>query len=372
MRVLQSACAAALLVAGLAASAQAQTILGMVVGTSGVFAGGEAPLVNGTKLAVADINARGGIGGKPVKLIIEDTGSEQTGAVNAYNRILSESPVAIMDTTVSGFVLSQLGTIQDEAIPTFTGAASAQLALDKKGVDNLFRIRTSDLQVPAAAAKFAVTTLGAKRVGVLRVNNEYGAGWRSAIEGALSAMGQKPAAVESYEGTDRDLTPQLLRIKAADVDVLIVSGDPPNHAVAVQQIKQLGLGFKVIMSNSGVLPSTVKLYQNGAADGFYGTVDSLPGRDPAQQEWSAAYRKQFNVEPDYSAAEYYDGVMMLADAIAKAGADPKAVTTQLRSLSARKGVGNSYTYANKGDGGQSVAIVRVNGGQVDFVANVGP
>ncbi|WP_342363852.1 ABC transporter substrate-binding protein [Terrarubrum flagellatum] len=355
-----------------AAGAQAQNdiTLGMVVGTSGAFAGGEAPLVNGVKLAVEDINAKGGVGGKKLKLVIEDTGSEQTGAVNAYNRMLAQKPVAIMNTTVSGFVLSQLGAIEDEGVPTFTGAASAQLALDRKGVANLFRIRTSDSLVPAAAVKFAVNTLGAKRVGVLRVNNEYGSGWRAAIEATLTSMGTKPAAVESFESADRDVTPQLLRIKEANVDALIVAGDPPNQVVAVQQIRQLGLGMKVIMSNGGVLPSTLRLYQPGAADGFYGTVDSVPARDPAQKDWAERYRKMFNIDGDYSAAEYYDGVSMLADAIAKVGADPKAVAKALREVKDRAGVGNVYTYANKGDGGQSVAIVEIKGGQLELAASV--
>ena len=113
MRMISKSVAAALLTAGMMtpAAAQSTLTLGMVVGTTGAFAGGEAPLVNGTKLAVEDLNAKGGVGGKKINLVIEDTGSEQTGAVNAFNRIIGQDPVAIMNTTLSGFVLSQIGTI---------------------------------------------------------------------------------------------------------------------------------------------------------------------------------------------------------------------------------------------------------------------
>lgn len=342
----------------------------MVVGTTGAFAGGEAPLVNGVKLAVEDLNAKGGIGGRKLKLVIEDTGSEQTGAVNAYNRIIAQKPVAVMNTTLSGFVLSQLGAIEDEGLPTFTGAATVQLALDRRGIANVLRIRTSDSKVPAAAAKFAAQTLGAKRIAILRVNNEYGAGWRTGIEAGLAEAGQKPVIVESYESADRDLTPQLLRIKAANADAMIVAGDPPNHIVAVQQIRQLALDLKVVMSNSAVLPTTLQLYQGGAADGFYGTVNSLPARDPAHKDWSDRYRAAFNIDPDYSAAEYYDGVQMLADAIGKVGTDAKALIKALREVKDRAGVGNTYTYADKGDGGQTVAIVVIKGGQLELAATV--
>jgi branched-chain amino acid transport system substrate-binding protein len=176
--------------------------------------------------------------------------------------------------------------------------------------------------------------------------------------------------VESFEGPDRDLTPQLLRIKNSNADALIVAGDPANHVVAVQQIKQLGLTMKVILSNAGVLPTTLRLYQPEASNGIYGTVDSLPGVDPAHKEWSERYRKAFNLEPDYSAAEYYDGVMMIAAAIAKVGTDKDALAKELRTIRDYKGVGNIYTYADKGDGGESVAIVQIENGKLKLVTNV--
>ena len=78
--------------------------------------------------------------------------------------------------------------IQDEGIPTLTGAASAQLSPDSKGDRPLFRIRTSDERVPAAAARFAAQKLGAKKIAVLAINNEYGNGWLHAIEGTLGDL----------------------------------------------------------------------------------------------------------------------------------------------------------------------------------------
>ncbi|SEF15801.1 amino acid/amide ABC transporter substrate-binding protein, HAAT family [Rhizobiales bacterium GAS191] len=361
---------AALFAIGLVSSrASAETItLGMVVGTTGAFAGGEAPLVNGTKLAVEDLNRKGGIGGNKIELSIEDTGSEQTGAINAFNRVVGQSPVAIMDTTLSGFVLSQIGMIEDAGIPTLTGAASAQLAPGRKGVEALFRVRTNDELVAAAAARFGLDNLGAKKIAVLRINNEYGNGWLHMIEATLKERGLAPATVESYEGADRDLTPQLLRIRNVDADALIVVGDPPNQVVAVQQIRQLGVKAKVIVSNAGVLPTTIKLYQADASNGIYGTVDSLPAADGAHSEWSDRYRAAYHIEPDYSAAEYYDGVMMVAAAIAKVGTGNEALVKELRTVRDYAGIGNSYSFADKGDGGRSVAIVQLEDGKVKLAA----
>jgi branched-chain amino acid transport system substrate-binding protein len=364
------AAAPAVLVVSRAGAQGAGITLGMVVGTTGAFAGGEAPLLNGVKMAVEELNAKGGIAGKKVNLVVEDTGSEQTGAINAFNRMLSKDPVAIMNTTLSPFVLAMMGTIKDEGLPVFTGAASAQLAPNKRGATNLFRIRTSDTKVPSGAARFAAETLGAKKVALLRINNEYGNGWRTEVEEVCKQKGVQLVANESYEDADRDLTPQLLRIKAAAPDVVIMAGNPPNFVVGVQQAKQLALPSKLIVSNAGVLPTTIRLYQQGAGEGVYGTVDSLPSGDPGSKDWAARYKAMFNLESDYSAAEYYDGVMMLAAAIAAKGTDKKAIVAHLRTLSKVPGMGNTYTYANDGDGGESVAIVQVKGTGVEFVTNI--
>ncbi|MCT8974583.1 ABC transporter substrate-binding protein [Microbaculum marinisediminis] len=355
----------------LPALAQAEDInLGMVIATTGPFAGGEASLIHGTRMAIEEINAAGGINGDNLVLVIEDTGSEQTGAINAFNRIVSIEPVAIMNTTISGFVMSQMGMIEDEGIPTFTGGASPQLAADAKGTEALFRVRTSDILVAKAAARFATENLGLEKIAVLRLNNEYGNGWIRMIEEQLAEDGKTPVAVESFESVDRDVTAQILRIKNAGTEAIIVAGDPPNHLVIVQQIRQLGFEGAVIVSNSGVLPSTLSAYAPGAAEGIYGTVDSLPVADPAHAEWVERYRSAYDMDPDFAAAEYYDGVKMLAEAIAKVGTDRAALVAELRGIDGHKGVGTTYSYANGGDGGTSVAIVQVENGGLKLVTSV--
>jgi branched-chain amino acid transport system substrate-binding protein len=114
----------------------------------------------------------------------------------------------------------------------------------------------------------------------------------------------------------------------------------------------------------------LKLYQPEASNGIYGTVDSLPSVVEANNEWSDRYRKAFNLEPDYSAGEYYDGVMMIAAAIEKVGTDKDALVAELRTLTDHAGIGNTYTYAGGGDGGVSVAIVQIENGALKLVTTV--
>ena len=337
--------------------------LGMVIALSGAVAGGEAPLVNGVKMAVADINRAGGIKGRMLNVSFEDTGSEQTGGVNAYNRILSRHPVAIMDTTVSGFVLSQMPSIKAAGIPTFTGGASIQLSRVNQGVENLYRVRTSDARVPRAAARFALTELKFTKIGVIYVNNQYGNGWKDAINDFLENRKLKAAGVESYSSTDKDLTPQLLRLKNDGAQVVIFVGDPPNQVLGMQQAKQLNVPYQLITSNAGMLPTTLKLIPTEASEGVYGTVDSLPSVSSRSKGWATRYEAKFNIAADYSAAEYYDAVQMLARSLRAKGTGAVALNKSLRNIRAYKGMGNVYSFAGRGDGGAGVAIAKVVSGQ---------
>jgi branched-chain amino acid transport system substrate-binding protein len=329
----------------------------MVAATTGAYAGGEAPLVNGVKMAIADINARGGVDGRKLELSLEDSGSEQTGAVNAYNRVLSASPVAIMNTTLTIFVLSQLVDIETSGLPTFTGAAGAALSDDAP--PNLFRIRTSDAVVPAAAARYALEELQSNKIGVLRLNDEYGAGWEDGIVRVLEERGMAPVAVESHGADDKTLTPQLLAMKRASADTVIVASDPSGHVIAMKQHEQLGLSFDMILSNAGVLPTTLKLVGPEVSQGLYGTVDSVPEQDPRTRDWAERYEAEYRLAADYSAAEYYDGVMLLAGAIREVGTDAPAIVDHLRSVQRYAGIGNVYDFTPGGDGGKQVTIVRI-------------
>ena len=338
--------------------------LGMVAATTGPFAGGEAPLVNGVKLAISDINAEGGIDGRKLELSIEDTGSQQTGAVNAYNRVSSESPVAVMDTTITAFVLSQVGDIETGGLPTFTGAAGTALSEDKPA--NLFRIRSSDAVVPGAAAGYALDELGSQKVGILRINDDYGTSWEDAIVGVLEENGVEPVAVESHGADDKTLTPQLLAMKKAGAETVIVASHPPTHVIAMQQHEELGLSFDMILSNSGVLPTTLELVKPAVSDGLYGTVDSVPAQNPQTTDWAKRYEQEFDIVADYSAAEYYDGVMVLADAIREVGTDPQAIVDHIGALGNYEGTGNVYDFTETGDGGKQVTIVRLEDNELQI------
>lgn len=349
-------------------AADDEIILGMVVATTGAYAGGEAPLINGARLAVEHINAEGGINGRQVRLVIEDTGSEQTGAVNAYSRIASQNPIAILSSTVSAFVLAQMEQIQNAGIPTFTGGGA--VALTEQNNPWLFRVRTSDAWVPVAAATFAVEELGAEKIGVLRVNDQMGEGWEQKIIETLAEHGLEPVGVEVHGADDKDMMPQLLRLQNAGAEAVIVASHPPTHVVIMKQRKQMDNPFDLIVSNSAMLPTTLELLEADELEGVYGTVDAVPVSDPFSSDWAAEYEERFGMAADFSAAEYYDAAIMVAEAARETDGSHQAIADYLHGIAGRKGMGNTWTFGDNGDGGSQVVIVRPSPEGLDALSTI--
>ena len=352
-----------------AGSSGGSIVIGFDVGLTGKYAAPESPLVNGVKMAVDEINAAGGINGKKIDLVIEDTGSEQTGAINAYNRVVAKKPIAIMNTTLSAFVLAQMDLIKESAIPTLTGASNSTLT--EKGNPWLFRIRTSDAVIAKAAAQYAIDGFGTgKKIGFIYSNDEYGKGWKAVVEATMQAAGVTLVAEEATGVDDKDVSPQLLKMKAAGAEVVISGDQPTVQAIIMKQAKQLGMTFQLIVSPAGVLPTTLKLMTADESNGVYGVQSSIPTLDARSKDWAARYQAKYNLTADSSAGEYYDGLMMIADAIKGGATTPKAVADYLLTIKGKQGMGNTWTFAPNGDGGRQALIVKIDNGALTPVKTI--
>ena len=344
-------------------------VIGFDVGLTGKYAAPESPLVNGVKMAVEEVNAAGGINGKKIDLAIEDTGSEQTGAINAYNRVVAKHPIAIMNTTLSSFVLAQMDLIKESAIPTLTGASNPTLT--DMGNPWLFRIRTSDAVVAQAATQYAIDGFGAgKKIGLIYANDEYGTGGKNVVEATMKAAGQTLVAEEATGVNDTDVSAQLLKLKAAGAEVVISWDQPTVQAIIMKQSKQLGMTYQLMMAPSGVLPTTLKLVTPDDSNGVYGVQSSIPTQDPRSKDWATRYQAEFKLTADSSAAEYYDGLMMVADALKGGATTPKAVADYLMTIKGKQGMGNTWTFAPKGDGGRQALVVKVNNNALSPVKTI--
>jgi branched-chain amino acid transport system substrate-binding protein len=349
-----------------------EIIIGAVFGTTGKYAGGEAGIGNGAQMAIDEVNAAGGIDGKKLVLVIEDTTSEQAGAVNAYNRIVAKEPLVVIDTALSSFVLAQMQDIEKAQIPTYPMGENP--ALTQQGNPWILRFSTPDNVTPVAAVQFALDELGKSKVAILRVNNEFGQTWEELIKAELTNRGLEPVAVEVFGADDKDMTAQLNNIKSSGADVMIVTADPTTHAVIIKQRVQFGMSdIEYVGSNTAVMPQTLELLTGGEAEGIYALTSAVPPEDPdpAVREWNERYKAEFGIDADYIAADAYDAVIITVDAVRNVGLDRAAIRDWiLENVKGVKGMGNVWNFTPEGDGGTQVSIAQVKEGAVEIIETI--
>lgn len=311
-------------------------------------------------MAAEDVNAEGGVGGRKIELLIEDTANSNTVALAALNKVLGQKPVAIIGPLWATQLLAMFPAIQKEGLPIL--ATSGTRRLTQVGNKWFFRYFPHDGITKVAYTEFAVTELKRKKVGILHVANEYGMSGRDIIVDTLKKHGLAPAAVESHNATDKDMSAQLQKVKAAGADVILSQAHSADTALLLKQQKALGLDIPHVASSAASSPSMLRLVTEQDIDGVYVETAAVPTFDPrpAVQRWVKSYEERFKAAPDVFALLQYDMARMLFKAIKEAGPDREKIRTWLAS-NAYEGMATTYKADAEGNLNHRAIIIRYKG-----------
>jgi branched-chain amino acid transport system substrate-binding protein len=202
-----------------------EVVVGAALSLTGDFALTGLQQKAGIDLAVEEANAQGGIKGKKIRIEYADNAMSPAVAVNALNRVLSANPVAVLLTVRGTHVLPQLPLINKASVPGLTITGTRKVT--QQGSPWLFRFYPHDGMAKRAMTLFALEKLGKQRVAIIHVADEYGQSGRDTIITTLKEKGLAPVVVESNQSTDKDMSPQLLKVKSSGADVLLIQ----NHQV---------------------------------------------------------------------------------------------------------------------------------------------
>ncbi|HYG59722.1 MAG TPA: ABC transporter substrate-binding protein, partial [Symbiobacteriaceae bacterium] len=202
--------------------------IGVVTSLTGGLAATGIQVATGAKLAAKEWNDKGGIQGRQIEVVVEDDQSNPTGATNAFNKVAAAKPAGLVLPTFAQFVMALEPSVKQAAVPTLTSATG--VAITKQGNPWFFRTRTNDEIMGKIAATFAADELKAKKPGILYANNDYGKGGFDVLKATLEAKGLQLAGAESFNSGDKDMTAQLLKLKQAGSDLIIVWSVPADSA----------------------------------------------------------------------------------------------------------------------------------------------
>lgn len=327
----------------------------------------------GTKLAVEEINAAGGVLGKQIALITEDDRSTAGEPANVVRKLIHrDQVVAVLGQVASSMSLEAAPICQAAGIPMIT-PASTNPEVTQKG-DFIFRICFIDPFQGKVMAKFASENLEATRAAVLTdVKQDYSVGLSKFFKETFEDIGGEIVAEQSFSSGDTDFKAQLTTIKSANPDVIFVPAYYTEAALIALQARELGIEKPLAGGDGWDSP---KLFEIGgdAVDGCYFS-NHYTQEDPsdAVQEFIQKYQAAYGSIPDAMAALGYDSVYVLADAIRRAGTtEPEALRDAIAATSGLKGVTGTITLDENRNATKPAVVLKIQDGKAGYVATVNP
>ncbi len=342
---LMAACSAILPTASRAQSqATTQPVkVGVILALSGAPARAGSRERDGMELALAELNGKGGIRGRPVQLVIQDDAADPNAAVSAFNFLADQDDiVAVIGSTVGSSTLAFAPLAKRAEMPVL--ALNSTYQITHLGNDWLFRVGIpADVEVAAAVAR--LRDGGYKRIGLLFSNDAYG---KQGADLLRAAKELNIVASEQVATNASDYTPQLTKIRAASPDVLVIWAGTPYSGIGLKDSSQLGFDIPVLSPSAASSQATINAAA-GAANlsrwEVQGVFD-LSNPEARQQEAIFGFKAKFNTDPDYFVAVGWDSMMILGRALslAEPAISRATVKAGLEKVQGYEGFGGVYSY----------------------------
>ena len=301
-------------------STSGEILVGMYGSLTGDGASFGQSSVEGAQLAVEEINNGGGVlGGRRIRLLVEDDQSRPEEASNAVTKLITQDRVvAVLGEVASRRTLAAAPVSQKYQIPMISPASTNE-RVTQVG-DYIFRVCFIDPFQGEVLAKFAYNDLKARTVAVLKdVSQDYSVGLTDAVQKTFTALGGKVLEPVSYSSGDADFRAILTQVRAQKPDAIFATGYYPEAAIIARQARELGMKMP-ILGGDGWVGDALKNGREALANTFISNHYSGDNPDPVVQNFRNAYRAKFNREPDSIAALGYDSAKVLADSINRAKA----------------------------------------------------
>jgi branched-chain amino acid transport system substrate-binding protein len=321
--------------------------------------------LNSARLAAAEVNARGGVLGKQVELVVEDDQTTNPGIVLAFSRLAANPEmVGFLGSIRSTQVNAMAPDVAKVGKPVMFGGTDPSLT--HNGYRWLFRCRPNDRYSARVIAGYGVNTLKLKKWALVYSTDAFGTGGMNALTDSLKKVGATLVLAQGYTNQQTDFSPVVLAVKQANADVMSSYFTyEPDNALFARQLRQLGVHMPWIGSNSIISPVTTGLAKNALWD-TYGVADFTPDANDQSKAFTVAYGKAHPGEiPDNGWT--YDGINILCNAINDAkSTEPEKIRSAILAIKGYKGTEGEYNFDQNGDGLHGYNIVKNVKGKAVF------
>ncbi len=348
-----------------AAAGAGETIkIGVAGAQSGDLASYGLPTVNAAKLVVDEVNARGGIQGKKVELLIEDDMCKPEHAINTATKLVSQGVDVVIGHICSGATKAALPIYREAGVTVISPSATSPELTQSGQYPNFFRTIASDDRQAQPEVEYVVNVLAAKKVAVIHDKGDYGKGLAEIARKLVQDSGK--AEVVLFEGVTPgavDYSAIVQKIKQSQADAVIFGGYHPEASkiVSMMRKKRMNTAF---VSDDGVKDNTFIKVAGTDAEGVYATGPRDNSGNPLAQAAHAAHKKAYNTDPGAFYESAYAAVLALVNAMEKGGSTDMAVLGKaLRTEKVDTPVGTIH-FDDKGDAvGVGFAMYQVREGK---------
>ena len=353
--------------------------IGVVSELTGPNASYGTSVVKGMKLAVKEINDKGGVDGKKIELAVADDKSEPAEAANAMSKVLNQDKAKLtMGIFTSSNAIAACNVSESAKVPFLAiGATNPKVTLDKDGKakPNTFRVCFIDPFQGTVGANFVLDTLKLKKAVVLIDNSsDYSKGLAAFFKEAYAKKGGQILGEEAYLQKDTDFKAILTKIKTLNPDVLYVPGYYEEVGKIIKQARELDIKAAFVGGDGWDSPKLVEISGGPALENTYFTNHYSPDATNAESKaFVAAYQKEYNEKPDAPAVLGYDGAKLMADAIKRAGStDGAKVSAALAATKDFPAVTGKTSLNATHDAVKSAVIIAFKDGKQTYKTTVNP
>ncbi|MCS7200004.1 MAG: ABC transporter substrate-binding protein [Caldimicrobium sp.] len=291
------------------------------------------PEKNTILMLAEQVNKGGGINGRPLEVIIEDSKSEETQAVISAKKLIEKDKVvAIIGPSTTGESMAIIPIVTQAKIPMISLAAGTSITEPVSERYWIFKTAQYDRSAVEAIYKY-MQKRGIKKVGILTITTGFGDQGRKALLELAPKFGITIVADERYKPKDSDMTVQLLKAKNAGAEAIINWSVGPEQIIVTKNWHALKMGIPLFQSHGWGSKRNLQL-AGPAAEGVIAPLgrivvwDKLPDKHPQKKilkEFEESYLARYKSEPGTFGGHAYDAFMMVVEALKKVGPDPAKI-----------------------------------------------
>ncbi len=323
--------------------------IGAIMPLTGDYATYGISIKNGIELAKDKINSMGGVLGRKIKIMYEDSKAEPKLGVAAINKLIKINKVSVIIGAVASSVTLAIAPIAESNSTVLLSPASSSPKITQAG-DFIFRNYPSDILEGKLVADFALKN-GYKIASILTINNEYGLGLNKVFEENYKKNGGKILSNDLYSEGETNFRTILSKIKKFNPQLIFIVGYGREMGTCIKQARELGIKSQFV--------STVNFYDKESlvtgGDAVNGVIFSSPVFDPNSSEkniklFVKEFKNKFGVQPDVWSAHGYDALLLVLQAIKDSHSiNSIKIKDSLYKIKNFPGVSGKTTFDKNGD-----------------------